>query len=146
MGKYTAKNFRISKDGLGRILGSLEREVMEALWALGSATGKEVLEEITRKRKVAKTTVFTVLERLVKKGLVRKTRGESVYLFEPLLSERELAGEVSKEVLKGVFDLWSTSTMASFVDLVAEEDPEELERLSRLISSKKKELSGGEAG
>ena len=139
MGNYVAKSFRFDEKGLGKVLGHLEQEIMEVLWARDEATGNEVLDDIARKRKVAKTTVFTVLDRLAKKGLVRKTRGESVYLFEPAYSKDELARNVSKEVMKGVLDLWSGPAISSFVDIVAE-DPDNLERLSRLISTKRREL------
>jgi len=139
MKKFAAKSFRFTGKGAEGVLGSLEQEIMDVLWSSGPASGKEVLEEIRRTREIATTTVFTVLDRLAKKGLVRKTRGESVYLFEPAYSKDELARNVSKEVMKGVLDLWSGPAISSFVDIVAE-DPDNLERLSRLISTKRREL------
>lgn len=146
MGKYVAKNFRFNNEGLGRVLGHLEQEIMAVLWDRQRATGNEVIEDIRKSRKIAVTTVFTVLERLSKKGLVRKTKGESVFMFEPVYTEDELAREVSREVMKGVIDLWKGSAISSFVDIVARESPEDLDRLSRLISTKKKELEKGTVG
>jgi len=143
MEKYVAKNFKFNKEGLGRVLGHLEQDIMAVLWDRRSATGNEVVEDIRKNRKIAVTTVFTVLERLAKKGLVRKAKGGSVYIFEPVYTEDELATKVSVEVMKGVIDLWRGSAISSFVDIVAKESPEELDRLSRLISSKKKELERG---
>jgi len=143
MNKFVTKNFKFNKEGFGRVLGHLEQEIMEVLWDRQSATGNEVIEDIRKKREIAVTTVFTVLERLSKKGLVRKTKGESVYIFEPVYSENELAAAVSKEVMKGVIDLWSGSAISSFVDIVAKESPEDLERLSRLITAKKEEIEKG---
>ncbi|MDP2689990.1 MAG: BlaI/MecI/CopY family transcriptional regulator, partial [Deltaproteobacteria bacterium] len=109
-------------------------------WKTPGLSGKEVFEELRKSRDIAVTTVFTVLERLARKGLLRKAKGESVFIFEPVQTEDELARTVSKEVLKGVLDLWSGSAMASFVDILASKDPGELDRLSRLISSKKHDL------
>jgi len=143
MNKFVTKNFKFNKEGFGRVLGHLEQEIMEVLWDRQSATGNEVIEDIRKRREIAVTTVFTVLERLSKKGLVRKTKGESVYIFEPVYSENELAAAVSKEVMKGVIDLWSGSAISSFVDIVAKESPEDLERLSRLITAKKEEIEKG---
>ncbi|GMR05268.1 MAG: hypothetical protein BMS9Abin24_068 [Thermodesulfobacteriota bacterium] len=137
---YSAKNFKPGSEGMGKVLGHLEGEIMEALWKEPGSTGKEVFEEIRKSRSIAVTTVFTVLERLVKKGLVRKARGGPVFTFEAAQTRDELAKTVSRDVLKGVFDLWRGPAMASFVDIVASDDPEELERLSRLISSKQQEL------
>lgn len=143
MKNYVAKNFKFGNKGLAKVLGSLEQEIIESLWRTGEATGKEVLADVRKKRKVAVTTVFTVLERLSNKGLVNKTMGETVYLYSAVYSREELARSVSTEVLKGVLDLWSGSAVASFVDILAQNDPEELDRLSRLIAHKKQELEKG---
>lgn len=143
MARYSAKNFRFRNEGMGKVLGALEQEVMKVLWKTPGLCGREVFEELSKSRKIAVTTVLTVLERLAKKGLVRKVKGESVYAFEPVQSEEELAGAISKEVFRGVLDLGSGSALASFVDMVASKDPEELERLAHLISAKKKELGRG---
>ncbi len=50
---------------------------------------------------------------------------------------------VSEEVLSGLLELWSADAVASFVDVLAKKDPTELERLSRLIASKREELGEG---
>lgn len=131
---------RKAKEGYGKILGHLEQDVMEALWKKGPVSGKEAFAEVKRTRDIALTTVLTVLERLVAKGLVKKTRGESVYLFAPAFSKDEFAREVSQEVLKGIFDISRSGACASFVDMVADAAPDELERLSDLIELKKKEM------
>ena len=130
---------RKDKEG---VLGHLEREVMEALWATGGASGKEVYDEIRKRRAIALTTVLTVIERLVKKGLVKKERGETVYLFSPALTKEEFARKVSGDVLRGILEISTSSASASFVDMLADTDPKELERLSELIEKKKKEISG----
>ncbi len=140
MNKYVTKTFRSGSKGLDKVLGPLEHEVMNVLWAKGVITGKEVMEEISRTRKIAITTVLTILKRLTAKGLVTKAKGESFYVFKPVYTKDEFAGMVSEEVLKGVIDLWSGSTIASFVDILADKDPTELDRLSKLVSMKKQEL------
>ena len=124
------------------VLGSLEREIMETLWAGGAMSGKEVFEELREKRPLALTTVLTVLDRLVKKGLVNKSRGESVNLFRARYSKDEFAREVSGAILRDVMKISASSATASFVDLLADEDPEELKRLASLIEKKRREMKG----
>ncbi|MFQ5585360.1 MAG: BlaI/MecI/CopY family transcriptional regulator [Thermodesulfobacteriota bacterium] len=135
-----AKSFKLGRKGLGSTLGELEQAIMDHLWGCGEATGKEVFEGLRREREIALTTVLTVLERLVKKGLIKKRKGESANLFTPACTREEFTRGVSEEVLKGVLDLSASSATASFVDLLGETDPEELDRLSTLIEMKKKEL------
>lgn len=138
-----ANNFRPTKKGLGRALGDLEKDIMNILWAKGGVTGKEALAEISRSKKAAITTILTVLDRLVKKGIVKKVKGESVYIYTPALTKNEFTDIVSHEVMRGVLDISASSAAASFVDVLAEADPKELDRLSRLIEKKKKELREG---
>ncbi len=137
--KSFLKSFRIGKTG-GEALGPLESAIMDALWHKGGVTGRAVYREVLRSKKVAYTTVLTVLERLVNKGLVRKKKGEEGYVFSALYSREEFERMVSREVLKGVLELSQTTAIVNFVDLLAEEDPEELERLRRLVEEKSLEL------
>lgn len=124
-----------------KILGHLEQEILESLWERREASGKEIFDSIRAMRDIALTTVLTVLERLTRKGLVRKIKGQSVYLFRPEYNRDEFARKASAEVFKGIISISASGASASFVDMLAREQPLELERLSALIDSKKKELT-----
>lgn len=140
MVKGFANNFRPTKEGLGRAMGDLEKDIMDVLWLKGEATGKEIYEALKLSRHIAVTTALTVLDRLSAKGMVKKTKGESVYIYKPALTKDEFTDKVSHEVIRGVFDISASSAVASFVDLLAETDPKELDRLSELLEKKKREL------
>jgi predicted transcriptional regulator len=135
-----AKTFKVDEGGMARILGHLEKEVMDALWKTGGACGKTILAELSRKRPVAHTTVLTVLKRLAEKGLVKRKKEGELYIYGAAYAEEELSRMVSKEVLKGVLELARNSAVAQFVDVLAKEDPRQLERLSALVEEKKREL------
>lgn len=130
----------------GSPLGPLEQEVMDFLWASGPSSGRDVFSGIKAGREIALTTVLTVLERLANKGLVKKEKGGGLIAFSPALSREELARSVSTDVFKGILGISASGLCASFVDALADTDPEELERLSRLIENKKKELGGSGEG
>lgn len=134
------KSLKNPKEGYGKVIGPLEHEILEVLWASGGSSGKEIFAEIKKTRHLALTTVLTVLERLAKKGFVTKVKGESVFIFKPAFTKAEFAKEVSHDVLKDIFDISASGACASFVDILAEADPLELERLSALIERKKKTL------
>jgi predicted transcriptional regulator len=60
---------------LRKILGDLETDVMEAIWARGRATVHDVHERLAAAdREGAYTTVVTVMSRLAGKGLVEKQK------------------------------------------------------------------------
>jgi predicted transcriptional regulator len=127
--------------GRGRAsLGPLERDVMEALWATAGVTGKDVFNGLREQREIALTTVLTVLDRLVKKGLVKKDASKTVIIFSPACTKDEFGKKVSADIFKSLFDISTGGASASFVDVLAKTDPVELDRLSELIEKKKKEL------
>lgn len=132
-----------SREGSSKVLGSLEQEILDVLWKRDEATGKTVHADIKTVRDIAITTVLTVLERLAKKGYIKKLKGESVFVFRPAFSKEEFAREVSNGVLKDIFEISRAGACASFVDALAETDPLELDKLSALIEHKKKELAKG---
>jgi predicted transcriptional regulator len=134
------KDRKNTRERHGRVLGPLEHEILDVLWTKGEATGKDIYKEIKTTRPIALTTVLTVLERLAGKGLVKKSKGESVFIFTPAYTKDAFAREVSADVLKGIFEISRSGAAASFVDMLASSDPAELDRLSELIESKKREL------
>jgi len=131
----------ISKELYGRILGHLEEDILNLLWLKGSLTGKELFTSIRHARQISLSTVLTVLGRLCKKGLVLKEKSQSdnIYVFTPAYTKDEFTRQISDEVFKRLLDISASGTTASFIDLLAEVDPIELERLKGIIESKKKQ-------
>lgn len=125
---------------LSRPLGDLEIEIMKVLWQKEEATGKEVWEDVKTTRKAALTTVLTVIERLLKKGLIGKSKFEGPFVYRPLLRKEDFTRDVSGKLLRDYMEISSTSLIASFVDTLAEIDPAGIERLTEFIEKKKKEI------
>ncbi|MBI5344701.1 MAG: BlaI/MecI/CopY family transcriptional regulator [Deltaproteobacteria bacterium] len=134
------RTIRTTPERHGKILGHLEQDILEVLWAGKETTGRNIFAEIKRTRDIALTTVLTVLDRLAKKGIVKKVKGDMVYLFRPACTKEEFAREVSQDVLKDIFEISTSGAAASFVDMLADADPAELDRLFAIIEKKKKEL------
>ncbi len=68
-------------------LGDLQAEILGVLQRHGSATAREVLSDLGKERKLAYTTVSTVLDRLYHKGIVGRKKefgkGGQRYLYAP---------------------------------------------------------------
>lgn len=139
--KRLTSSFKPHKAGLGRVLGDLEKSVMDVLWEMGEATGREVLEEIEKERAVAFTTVLTVMDRLLKKGLIKRIKKEGLYVYKATLSKDDFVKQVSEEVLQGILDISASSAAASFLDILYKTSPDEIDRLSKLIEERKKGAS-----
>ena len=67
-------HFDISSRGLGVLLGPTEAKLMELAWDQPSLTVKSAIFHLGQDNAPAYTTVMTVLNRLVEKGLLARTR------------------------------------------------------------------------
>lgn len=139
--KRLASSFKPHKAGLGRVLGDLERSVMDILWNRGDVTGREVLEEIEKTRPLALTTILTVMDRLLKKGLINRKKRGGIFVYAPSISRDDFVRKVSEEVMQGILDISASSAASSFVDILYKTSPEEMDRLSKLIEERKKAAS-----
>lgn len=131
---------RLSAEGLAKVLGDLEARIMQVVWALGRpATAREVHEQVLREHEVAIYTVITVLNKLVAKGLLSRAKRDDLLHYEPCLTEAEFRAHVSRRVVEGILSFGPAAISASFVDLLAERDPERLAELGRIIQRRLEE-------
>lgn len=125
---------RLSATGLGKVLGDLEARVMRAVWDLERPVPARVVHErISDDHDVALLTVITVLNKLVDKGLLSRKKRDDLLHFEPRMSEEAFMTLTSRRVVEGVLSFDADAVAASFVDVLAERDPEKLAELGRLI-------------
>ena len=133
-----AINFRPGNQTMEKILGPLEKDLMQILWrAQGPMTGRDIFEMLRERRRVAYTTVLTVLERLVPKGLVSKDKVEGRYLYTATQSQEEFTANVSRSVLAGLMELSATQTVAAMVDILDKSNPDDLQGLMDLIQQRR---------
>jgi predicted transcriptional regulator len=125
---------RLSADGFAKVLGDLEARVMQAVWELGRpAPARVVHERVVREHEVALLTVITVLNKLVEKNLLRRKKQEGLLHYQACWTEEELRTHVARRVVDGILSFGPAAFAASFVDALAEQDPEQLTELERLI-------------
>lgn len=128
---------RLSAEGLAKVLGDLEARVMRVVWEIGRpASARVVHARVTRSHKVELLTVVTVLNKLVVKELLSRRKLDEIFHYEPQFSEEELLAHVSRRVVVGILSLGPEAVAASLVDVLAEQDPEQLADLGRLVRRK----------
>ena len=133
---------RLSADGLAKVLGDLEARVMRVVWQLGQpASAREVHARIAPDHAVAIHTVITILNKLVGKGLLHREKRSDLLHYEARLTEQQFLAQASKRVVQGILALGPAAVTASFVDVLAESDPRQLEELSLLIQQRLAEQS-----
>jgi len=89
----------MAKDKLVK-LTRLELEIMGAVWALGSASVREIQEQIPERKRPAYTTVQTIIYRLEEKGAVRRVKKVgNAHIFEPIVTRKAAHGRLIDELL-----------------------------------------------
>src|SRR5436190_18546570 len=81
-----------------------ELEIMKVVWNLGSATVREVYEELLKRRKIAYTTVQTMMGVLEHKGRLKKETSDRAYVYRPAQSQKEVVGSMVGDFVKRVFN------------------------------------------
>lgn len=126
--------FRLSADGLAKVLGDLEARVMRVVWDSDEPVpARGVHDVVVVSHEVAPLTVITVLNKLVTKGLLRREKRDDLFHYQACWSEEEFMAHASRRVVEGVLAFEPDVVAASFVDVLAERDPERLADLARLI-------------
>jgi len=81
-----------------------ELEIMKIVWRGGEATGRDVYEALLERRKIAYTTVMTMLKVLETKGHVVKRRENGIYVYRPTRSKRAVVRSMVREFIDRLFD------------------------------------------
>ena len=130
--------FRPSRAGLGKIFGSAELPVLEALWEKGALTGRGVFEEVSRSKELAYTTVLTIVGRMVKKGSVKRKKIEGLYYYEAAMNKSEFERHASAAVVKGIIDVSPAHALSAFLDTISVWDDSKLDEIMRIIEERRK--------
>jgi predicted transcriptional regulator len=72
-------------------LGWLEADVLRVVWDRGEVTVRDVYEELRQQRRIAYTTVMSVLRNLAAKGLLEQDRSRAAYVYRPRVTDEEVA-------------------------------------------------------
>jgi BlaI family penicillinase repressor len=116
-------------------LTKAEWQIMNALWKDYPASVRDVIENLEEEVDWAYTTVKTMLDRLVKKGVLKVSKERNVSMYEPIVSQKKTKQAAIKSFVNQVFEGAVGSLMHH---LVAEEELSKKER-DELVSILKEE-------
>lgn len=127
--------FSPAKDGLVKVLGPLETEIMQVIWHDKCSTVKKVHRALSQNRDIAYTTVMTTMSRLADKGVLNRQRDGLAYIYNPSLSEEDFVTMVVQQVLDGLLTDYSDTAVDYMIDFLVRNNPNELKRLRKVIDS-----------
>src|ERR1700761_3001221 len=114
---------------------------MEALWAGGESSIREILDSLPGKRRPAYTTIQTIVYRMEAKGVVHRVKKVgNVHVFSASVSRKVAERRLIEELL-AMFGGRPQSVMAHLVDTgkLTIEDVREAERTLQRLSGKEKQ-------
>ncbi len=77
---------------------------MKVVWDRESVTVRDVYEALLEKRKVAYTTVMTMMKILEQKKYLKKTQAERAYVYRAAQPQRQVIGAMVKDFVNRVFN------------------------------------------
>lgn len=125
---------RQSDDPVGRYLGDLQTDVMDVFWGRSNATVREALDELNRgrKRKLAYTTVLTLISRLWSRGLLAREPEGRGYRYRAAKSRDEFIAELSDELIDRLIDDFGEIAVARLGERLQELRPPAAARLRKV--------------
>jgi BlaI family transcriptional regulator, penicillinase repressor len=111
-------------------LTPLELEIMHVLWDIGPANVQTVQQKL--ERKLAYTTVQTMLNILQRKRKVKRTLKDRAYFYRPAVSRSQVVKHAVSDLVERLFGGSVESLVMSLVE-TKRLDAENLARLNQLL-------------
>lgn len=110
---------------------------MKIVWDLERCTVRDVYEKLLERRRIAYTTVMTMMKILDTKGYLKKTQEDRAYVYRPSQPKQSVIRGMVREFVNRVFN---GSAEPLLVHLVKDEGltEEELSEIARLARKEKK--------
>lgn len=119
-------------------LSRRERQIMDVIYARGSATVRDVMQGIPDAPSYS--AVRAMLKILEEKGHLKHRQEGPRYLYAPVVPRQAASESALKQMLRTFFDGSTERAMAALLDMSSDRlSAEELDRLARLIEQARKE-------
>jgi predicted transcriptional regulator len=121
-------------------LGPFEQQLMQQLWARGSATVRELVAD--GKIHQAYTTVMTTADRLYKKGLLTREFQGRAFRYTPRHSPEEWQRVTALETIRQLLGTGDASSLplSHLVEALSDHDAQLLDELQFLVERKRRQL------
>jgi len=102
-----------------KALSDSELEIMEIVWRQSQTCVRDVLDELKKKKKIAYTTVMTVMSRLHEKGVLkRKMNTSGAFVYMPASDKKTFIEKKAGKMIKGFLNEYGDVAVAQFLDVI----------------------------
>ncbi|MBI3379949.1 BlaI/MecI/CopY family transcriptional regulator [Candidatus Gottesmanbacteria bacterium] len=95
-------------------LGELEQQIMDIVWEYKHCSARDILNRLETEKKLAYTTIATILHRLHGKGLVERKGDGLAYIYSPKLTKESYSKNLAQSFLKKFIHSFGDVAIASF--------------------------------
>jgi BlaI family transcriptional regulator, penicillinase repressor len=113
-----------------------ELEIMKLVWQRDSASVRDIYELLLQRRKIAYTTVMTMMKILETKGYLKKRRQDRAFIYSPVQPKNQVIGGMIREFIDRVFNGSAEPLLVHLVQAhhIREKD---LQKIVRMIQEAK---------
>ena len=110
-----------------------ELEIMKIVWKRDQATVRDVYEDLLERRKIAYTTVMTMMKILEQKKYLRKSQDDRAYVYRPTKPKNQVIKGMVREFVDRVFNGSAEPLLVHLMEdrKLSETDLDEISRMVR---------------
>ena len=97
-------------------ISEAEFEVMKIIWKHAPISTNEITEKLTKTTKWSPKTIQTLIKRLVTKGALSYEKQSRVFVYTPLIEEKEYIGQESYSFLERYYDGDITAMLSAYIE------------------------------
>ncbi len=117
-----------------KILGELEAEIMEIIWKLKSASVRDVFDKLKKHRKIAYTTIMTIMGRLVEKGILKRKLDDSgAYIYTSSQNKEDFLAASSRKLIKNLINNFGEVAVAQFMGVIEDSNLKDLAKWQKKL-------------
>ena len=113
--------------------GELEMQVMNIVWDKGECSVNQILEQFYREKKLAYTTIATILQRLYDKGVVDRKQDQAHYMYFPKISKSDYSKKLISNFFDHITNTFGDVALTSFAESIDELPKTKREELLKLL-------------
>lgn len=97
-------------------ISEAEYEVMKIIWKRAPINTNEITQELARTTAWSPKTIQTLIRRLVAKGALSYEKQSRVFVYTPLIQEKEYIGQESRSFLKRFYHGDITAMLSAYIE------------------------------
>ena len=119
-------------------ISDAEFEVMDVIWKYAPISTNKITDRLTEHKDWSPKTIYTMLSRLEKKGVIVHEKESRVFVYTPCVKKEDYLEAESRTLADRFFDGAMKQMVVSFLDQ-RDLTPEDLDELQSILDKKRRQ-------